>query len=403
MVDPLTAAAAASAAATAYSAWQGSRDSKKNRKAGGMSKSQKYYAKKSAQDARKAFRQATRDRRKYGEKSKQYDKDIKQFLKKYGGEKYIKNPALNKEQQGLLKKMISEGKSGMKHKDIPLPKKSDLKKLPKMAKQQPIEKLGKFSQNPNFQQGQEYLRDMLSGSKESYDKFANPIKSEFERETLPQLANRFAGNTRSSAFQNALGDAGVQLNERLGRLRGELQQSAVQPNLNYLNAGQANEQQGINNTFAENQAANEYNRERYGRASAENADIYNRNNLKYGRAQDARNYGFEQASRGLGTSPWNATFRSATPPQQPGQPAPFNAANYQQYQPAPNAWQRFSQNAASGAGNAAGQFASSFVSGGGLNNLFNRSPSPGPQVQGTAPNNASFGYSNQLGGKPFTT
>lgn len=63
-----------------------------------------------------------------------------------------------------------------------------------------------------------------------------PIEQEyirqFNQQTIPGIAERFTGNQRSSAFQNALGGAGSDLASRLAGLRGQFdvgqQQAAMQ-------------------------------------------------------------------------------------------------------------------------------------------------------------------------------
>lgn len=94
-----------------------------------------------------------------------------------------------------------------------------------------------LQQNPLFQSGQNYLQNILSGSPESSQAFEAPAMRQFQEQILPMIAERFsglgAGAQGSSAFQKVLGQAGAGLSENLARLRGELQQGAVQPALQY--------------------------------------------------------------------------------------------------------------------------------------------------------------------------
>jgi hypothetical protein len=80
-------------------------------------------------------------------------------------------------------------------------------------------------------QAQGYLGNLLSGSPEAFQSFEAPFKRQFQEEIVPGLAERFsglgAGAQRSSAFQNALGQAGAGLTERLAQLRSGLQHDAA--------------------------------------------------------------------------------------------------------------------------------------------------------------------------------
>lgn len=87
------------------------------------------------------------------------------------------------------------------------------------------------AQNPAFQSGQSYLQQLLSGSPEAFQNFEAPFKRQFEEQTIPALAERFsglgAGAQSSSAFQQALGQAGAGLSENLAQLRSALQMQAL--------------------------------------------------------------------------------------------------------------------------------------------------------------------------------
>lgn len=103
-------------------------------------------------------------------------------------------------------------------------------------------------QNPAFQQGQSFLQDLLSGSPESFEKFEAPYRREFQERTVPGLAERFSGlgsgAQSSSAFQQALGQAGAGLSENLASLRGRMQLGALPQALGYAQAP-ANQLQGL--------------------------------------------------------------------------------------------------------------------------------------------------------------
>lgn len=78
------------------------------------------------------------------------------------------------------------------------------------------------------------LMEMLNPSQESFDKFADPYKRQFEQETVPMLAERFAGmgggmggGLSSSGFGQALSSAGGNLQSNLASLKSNLAQNAA--------------------------------------------------------------------------------------------------------------------------------------------------------------------------------
>lgn len=95
-----------------------------------------------------------------------------------------------------------------------------------------------LGQNPLYQSGVSYLQQLLSGSPEASQAFEAPYRSDFEQNTIPALAERFAGMgaQSSSGFQNALGQAGAGLQQQLAALRASLQGGAAQQALGYSQA-----------------------------------------------------------------------------------------------------------------------------------------------------------------------
>lgn len=86
-----------------------------------------------------------------------------------------------------------------------------------------------------FQGANQYYQEMLNPSEESFNKFSQPYINEYEQQTIPGLAERFAsfgggmgGGTSSSGFGQALGAAGSNLQAQLAALKAHLQQSAAQ-------------------------------------------------------------------------------------------------------------------------------------------------------------------------------
>lgn len=90
---------------------------------------------------------------------------------------------------------------------------------------------GQLGQGGSFGQAQNYLQNLLSGSPESMQAFQAPAMRQFNEQIVPGLAERFsglgAGSQSSSAFQQALGQAGAGLAENLQALRSGLQGGAA--------------------------------------------------------------------------------------------------------------------------------------------------------------------------------
>lgn len=95
--------------------------------------------------------------------------------------------------------------------------------------------------------GMDWLQGILSGGQSAFDAYEAPYKRQFEQETVPGIAERFAGMgsggaQSSSAFNQTMGQAGSELTENLAALRGGLQQNA-------LSSLQGMMQQGYQPTF----------------------------------------------------------------------------------------------------------------------------------------------------------
>lgn len=89
---------------------------------------------------------------------------------------------------------------------------------------------------------QSRLADLLSGGGDVYNAFAAPYMRQFQEQTVPQLAERFAGlggrggALSSSGFGQGLGAAGAGLQESLASLAANLQQNALQQALGQYSA-----------------------------------------------------------------------------------------------------------------------------------------------------------------------
>ncbi len=94
-----------------------------------------------------------------------------------------------------------------------------------------------ITQNQNYQQGSEWL-SRLFNDPEFFKSFEAPLQRQFEENTVPELANRFAsmgsgGSTGSTAFRNQLGREGSNLSTNIAALRGGMQQQGVNQGLAY--------------------------------------------------------------------------------------------------------------------------------------------------------------------------
>jgi hypothetical protein len=80
--------------------------------------------------------------------------------------------------------------------------------------------------------GMEWLQKMLSGDEGAFSDYEAPFMRQFEQETMPGIAERFAGmgsggSQNSSAMQQTMAQAGGELSQNLASLRGGLQQNAM--------------------------------------------------------------------------------------------------------------------------------------------------------------------------------
>lgn len=93
----------------------------------------------------------------------------------------------------------------------------------------------------NFGAANDYISRILSNDPNTIAQFEAPYRQQFEQQTLPGIAERFAGanpmggGLSSSGFGQALGGAGAQLQAQLAGLRGQLQQGASQQAMGQYN------------------------------------------------------------------------------------------------------------------------------------------------------------------------
>ena len=95
--------------------------------------------------------------------------------------------------------------------------------------------LPNIKNNPTYQTGTDYLQSLMNQSPEAMKQFEAPYLRQFNEQTVPQLAEQFAGYGAlgSSGFQNTLGQAGAGLQELLASLHGKLGLEASNQGLAY--------------------------------------------------------------------------------------------------------------------------------------------------------------------------
>lgn len=106
---------------------------------------------------------------------------------------------------------------------------------------------GNIQENPLYQAGGSHLQKILGGDTSAFEA---PLMRQFNEQIIPGIAERFSGagsgSQKSSAFQQALGQSGADLSERLGALRGGLQQNAAGQALGYAQQPVSNLQNLLN-------------------------------------------------------------------------------------------------------------------------------------------------------------
>lgn len=116
-----------------------------------------------------------------------------------------------------------------------------MKKVPTMTKQQTqllnqmISMMGgQGGLGQGMQGGIDLQRQLMDPSSEAVQQFSQPYINQFEQQTVPGLAERFAGmgamggGLSSSGFGQALGGAGANLQATLAQLKAGLGQQAAQ-------------------------------------------------------------------------------------------------------------------------------------------------------------------------------
>lgn len=178
----------------------------------GLSKSQRKKLKRYEKEARaysKKLYEGT-----WGEKK--YNERLQDWLRRYGKEKFIKQPVYTRFQRKLYDDLIDRAREDLQ------------------------------ATRPGMRMGLQSIEDLLSPDSQAYQKFAAPEMRKYQEQVIPGIVERFgAGGQRNSALNAALAHSGVDLQERLAAMRAGLQQQARQDMLNYDTAAQRQVAMGL--------------------------------------------------------------------------------------------------------------------------------------------------------------
>ena len=119
-----------------------------------------------------------------------------------------------------------------------------------------------ITQNQGYGQGQDWLMSMFNDP-EFYNKFEAPMQRQFQEQTVPDLANRFAaqgsgGSLGSTGFRNQLAREGSNLHTNIAAQRGQMQQGAIPQLLQYAQQPVSNYYQGSNAALGGGGVNNQY-------------------------------------------------------------------------------------------------------------------------------------------------
>lgn len=107
------------------------------------------------------------------------------------------------------------------------------------ALEQLIAQGGGLQNNPLYGAGSDFYKQILSDDPAAFAQFEAPLKQQFEQQTVPGIAERFAGMgtgggaSSSSGLQNSLAQAGKEFSTNIAGLRSGLKMQAAQGALQY--------------------------------------------------------------------------------------------------------------------------------------------------------------------------
>jgi len=115
---------------------------------------------------------------------------------------------------------------------------------------------GNINQNPQFQQGQNWLMSLFNNP-EFFNSFEAPLRRDFEENIGPGIANRYAGmgsgSTGSTGFRNQIAREGGNLETNIAALRGGMQSQAIPQLLGYAQTPFSNYQTLLQNALTPTQ------------------------------------------------------------------------------------------------------------------------------------------------------
>lgn len=98
-----------------------------------------------------------------------------------------------------------------------------------------------MGQGGGYNNAMGWMQDFMNPDSETYQNFAQPYMRQFNEQTVPGLAERFAGmgaqggGLSSSGFGQSLSSAGAGLQENLASMRSNLLQNTIRDYLNQFN------------------------------------------------------------------------------------------------------------------------------------------------------------------------
>lgn len=97
--------------------------------------------------------------------------------------------------------------------------------------------MGMSQAGGGYNQAQNYYNSLMQPGNDAFNNFAAPFMNQFQEQTLPGIAERFAGAgaLSSSGFGQALGGAGAGLQSQLAQLFAQLQSQAAGQQTNQYN------------------------------------------------------------------------------------------------------------------------------------------------------------------------
>jgi hypothetical protein len=139
---------------------------------------------------------------------------------------------------------LTGGVTTEKGRDFLFGSEDQLNKVPTGTKEQEAlhnnilaQAMGMSGAGGGYNQAQQYYNSLLQPGNDAYQNFSQPFMQQFNEQTLPRIAERFAGGgaLSSSGFGQALGGAASGLQAQLAQLFAQLQSQAAGAQTNQFN------------------------------------------------------------------------------------------------------------------------------------------------------------------------